>query len=98
MKRAAVSVGLIGAFLFATALSASPQLHERFHSDANQAQHECSVTLIAGGNYDHAAPAPVFVRPNFSTQISDVATLNPIWVASPFLSASIFEHAPPSVS
>jgi hypothetical protein len=95
MKRAAVSVGLIGAFLFAIALSASPQLHERFHSDANQAQHECSVTLIAAGNYDHAAPAPVFVRPNLVAQISAVATLTPSWVASPFLSASVFEHAPP---
>jgi hypothetical protein len=98
MKRAAVSVGLIGAFLFAIALSASPQLHERFHSDANQAQHECSVTLIAAGNYDHAAPAPIFVRPNLVSQISPVAALCPTWVASPFLSASIFEHAPPAVS
>jgi hypothetical protein len=92
----ATYVGAI--FLWTLALSVSPQLHERFHSDANQAQHECSVTLIAAGNYDHVAPAPVFVRPNLATQISSVATLRPLWVASPFLSASIFEHAPPAYS
>jgi hypothetical protein len=89
----------IGAiFLWTLALSVSPRLHESFHSDANQAQHECGVTLIAAGNYDHAAPAPVFVRPDLATQLSPVATLCPTWVASPFLSASVFEHAPPAHS
>ena len=95
MKRNAISLGLICAFVFAIALSAAPGLHERFHRDAKQSQHECVVTLIAAGNYDHAAATPVFVQPAPTIQFSFVSTLNPIWVASPFLGAHIFEHAPP---
>jgi hypothetical protein len=98
MKRSAIHLGLIGAFVFAIALSVSPQLHERFHPDAKQAQHECAVTLIAAGNYHHAAPAPVFVASSAAIEFSSVATLNPIWVPSPFLRARIFEHAPPAGS
>ncbi len=99
MKRFAIHAGLICAFLFAIALSVSPQWHERFHPDARQSQqHECGVTLIAAGNYHHAAPAPMSILPAAPTRFSHVATLNPVWVASPFLSASIFEHAPPSES
>jgi len=96
MKRGLVCFGLIGAFLFATALSASPQLHERIHPDANHTQHECAVTLIAAGNYDHAFAAPVFAAPPISVQFSELPTLASTWVASLFLSASIFEHAPPA--
>jgi hypothetical protein len=95
MKRSAIHLGLIGAFIFAIVLSVSPNLHERFHPDAKQAHHECAVTFIAAGNYDHAAPPPLFVRAFLPSQISDVATLSPVWVPSPFSSARIFEHAPP---
>jgi hypothetical protein len=97
MKRAAIHLGLIGGFLFAIALSAAPQLHERIHPDAKQAQHECAITIIAAGNYHHTTPVIVVAAaPAF--EISDSATLKPIWVASPFLSASIFEHAPPALA
>jgi hypothetical protein len=98
MKRHVVHIGLIGAFIFGLALAVSPQLHERIHPDANQPQHECGVTLIAAGNYHHAPPPVVVVRPDLSTQISWISTLTPIWVASPFLDASIFEHAPPALA
>jgi hypothetical protein len=98
MKRGLVCFGLIGAFLFATALSASPQLHERVHADANQSQHECAVTLIASGSYDHTVAAPAFDPSIAASQFTQLPTLNSTWVASLFLSASIFEHAPPAIA
>ena len=84
--------------LFALALSASPQLHERVHPDANEAHHECAVTLIAAGNYDHAIAAPVLEPPIEVVQFSELSTLNSTWVASLFLGSSIFEHAPPAIA
>ncbi|HXX41316.1 MAG TPA: hypothetical protein VEI58_03525 [Chthoniobacterales bacterium] len=98
MRRGLVSFGLIGAFLFGIALSALPQLHECVHPDANQVQHECAVTLIAAGNYDHTIAAPL-VRPAIEVvQFSKLPTLDSAWVASLFLNGSIFEHAPPAHS
>jgi len=70
-------------------------LHERFHPDAKQAGHECVVTLIASGKYDHVAPPIVFVAPPAPSQFSDVASLNPVWVPTPFSRSRVFEHAPP---
>jgi hypothetical protein len=95
MKRIAVHFGLIGAFLFANALSVSPQLHERVHPDANQSNHECAITLIAAGNYHHATADPLIGIPAPAIKFYDLATLDSTWVPSPFLGASIFEHAPP---
>ena len=84
------------AFLWTIVLSASPGLHERVHLDANQSQHECAATLIASGNCHHSAAAPVVTAPVPAVQFSKIPALNPIWVVSPFLGASIFEHAPPA--
>ena len=43
-------------------LAASPTLHERLHSDAREAGHQCAITLFAHGQVEHAAvgvePAP----------------------------------------
>jgi|ERR1051326_3642081 hypothetical protein len=94
MRRRAVCLSLIGAFLFGIALSDLPQLHERLHPDANQPQHQCAVSLIASGNYEHVAAAPVIESPIASAKFS-VPALTSIRVAPLFLSARIFEHAPP---
>ncbi len=80
------------AFLWTLALSASPQLHERMHPDANSAEHTCAVTFIASGSYDHPAHAPLITAP---VQFSKIPALSPQWVQSPFLGAHVFEHAPP---
>src|ERR1700716_1207578 len=95
MRRALVAASLSAAFLWTLALSASPQLHERFHPDANRAEHTCAVTFVASGNYDHADSAPLLSAPVPSSHFSTIPVLDPQWVRSPFLSASIFEHAPP---
>ena len=96
MKRIAIHFGLIGAFLFANALSVSPQLHARVHPDANQSNHECAITLVAAGNYHHATNGPLVVVAPPAIQFSNLAALDSTWVLSPFLGASIFEHAPPA--
>jgi hypothetical protein len=96
MRRALTGGALIIAFSCALVLSVSPQLHERIHRDAQKSHHECAVTLIAAGNYHHAVAAPFVSAPVLAVQFSHIATLNPIWVQSPFLGACVFEHAPPA--
>jgi len=93
---AIIAVVVSAAFLWALALSASPQLHARIHADANRAEHTCAVTFIASGNYNYSAHAPLISAPTPAVQFSTIRALTPHWVPSPFLKASIFEHAPPA--
>jgi hypothetical protein len=87
-----VSVG----FFWALALSASPQLHQRVHADANRVEHNCAATMIASGSYNHAAHVPLVSAPVPAIQFSKMPALTPCWVQSLFLGACIFEHAPPT--
>src|SRR5437762_4575130 len=96
--RAVVAALLSAGFLWAFALSASPQLHQRVHSDANRVEHTCAVIMIASGSYDHAAHPPLVSAPIQAHQFSKIPALIPCWVQSPFLGARIFEHAPPAHS
>jgi hypothetical protein len=86
-----VSIG----FLWALALSATPQLHQRVHADANRVEHSCAATMIASGSYDHATHPPLISADALFLQFSKIPVLTPCWVQSPFLGACIFEHAPP---
>jgi hypothetical protein len=94
--RAFIAICVSAAFLCALALSASPQLHHYVHKDANRIEHNCAATMIASGNYDHAAHPPLVSAPLPSIHFSKIPALTPHWVESPFLGASIFEHAPPA--
>jgi hypothetical protein len=96
--RATIAAFVFAAFFWALALSASPQLHQRVHKDANRAEHSCAVTAIASGNYDHVAHPPLIGAPVPSIHFSTIPALTPCWVQSPFLGACIFEHAPPARS
>jgi len=96
--RAFVAICVGAAFVWALALSASPQLHQRVHKDANRAEHNCAATMIASGSYDHAAHAPLVSAPVPVIHFSKISALTPQWVESPFLGARIFEHAPPAHS
>ncbi len=93
--RAFVALFISAGFLYALALSASPQLHQRVHPDANHIEHNCAATMIASGSYDHAAHAALVSAPVQALQFSKISALTPCWVQSPFLGACIFEHAPP---
>jgi hypothetical protein len=94
--RAFVAVCVFAALLWAFALSASPQLHQRLHKDAGRVEHNCAVTMIASGSYDHAAHPPLISAADLAPQFSKIPALTPCWVQSPFLGACIFEHAPPT--
>jgi len=95
-RRAFVGTFISAAFFWTLLLSASPQLHARIHADANRGDHTCAVTLIATGNYDHAAHPPLITAPQFIPRFSEIAALSATWVPSLFLNAHIFEHAPPA--
>src|ERR1700730_17155979 len=56
IARSVIAAFLSAAFLWTLTLSVSPQLHERFHPDANRAEHVCAVTFVASGSYDHGVP------------------------------------------
>jgi hypothetical protein len=94
--RSLVAGFVSAAFLWALALTASPELHQRVHKDANRVEHTCAVTLIASGSYNHAAHAALVSAPIPAHQFSKIPALTPCWVQSPFLGACIFEHAPPA--
>src|SRR5437763_2381829 len=94
--RAIIAAFVSMGFLWALALSASPQLHQRVHKDANRVEHNCAVTMITSGRYDHAPQVPLVSAPAPALQFSKIPTLSPCWVQSPFLGACILEHAPPA--
>jgi hypothetical protein len=95
--RATVVAGFISGFLFAVVLAAAPQLHERIHQPIGTS-HECAVTLIASGKYQQS-DAPILVSaPRPAVQWGKIPSIHSVWVAAPFLGASIFEHAPPALS
>jgi len=96
--RAFVAAFVSAAFLCALVLSASSQLHQRVHRDANRVEHTCAVTMITSGSYDHAAHGPLVSAPVSALPFFDIPALTSCWVQSPFLGARIFEHAPPSHS
>ena len=83
------------AFAFALMLSAAPQLHERFHHHADTPNHECAVTLVATGSFDHAATPPLLAEPQTIELAAVILNLRSAFVRSSFLSGSVFEHAPP---
>jgi hypothetical protein len=93
--RAFVAAFVSAGFLWALALSASPQLHQRVHPDANRAEHNCVATMIASGSCDHATHPPLVSADALVPQFSKIPALTSCWVQSPFLGACIFEHAPP---
>src|SRR5204862_5121224 len=94
--RAFVAIFISTGFLYALALSASPQLHQRVHPDAGRADHNCAATMIASGSYNHAPHPPLVRAPVSAVQFSKIPALTPQWVESPFLGACILEHAPPA--
>jgi hypothetical protein len=94
--RAFVATCVFAAFVWALALSVSPQLHQRVHADGNRSDHTCAVTLIATGSYDHAAQPPLTSAPDLLIQFGTVSALSSSWVQPLFLKAHIFANAPPA--
>ena len=60
---ALIAALLVAFVLLLDAMVACPGLHEMVHSDADQAGHECAVTLFIHGQVDSAAVLVVAVLP-----------------------------------
>jgi len=96
--RLLVTGGLLASLFLALLLAVAPQSHESAHQDAATDHHECAVTLIVTGKYQ-LSDAPVLVSlPQPSVQWGTIPSFHSVWVATPFLGARIFEHAPPALS
>jgi hypothetical protein len=93
--RVLIASVLFAAFSWTLLVTASPQLHGYIHDDANRTDHVCAITLIASGSYKHATHPPLLILPAPTLHFSKTPVLTPRSVESPFLGASIFEHAPP---
>jgi hypothetical protein len=93
--RALISAVAGLAFTWTLVLSVAPGLHERIHSDANRIEHTCAVTFVASGTCDHVTQPPLIAGPSVAAQFAELPTRIPHWIESPFLLASVFEHAPP---
>jgi hypothetical protein len=91
-----IAISICAGLLSVLALSAMPQWHELIHSDAKAPRHECAVTLASSGNYQQPAPLITVAVPIL--QFCFVPVLRPVWVASPFISARLLEHAPPTLA
>ena len=96
-SRAFVAVLTFAAFLWTLTLSASPQLHERIHSDANRVGHSCAVTFVSSGSCDHS-PITILIKAPVALDEFNIPELTPLWIQPLFLLASVFEHAPPANS
>ena len=89
-----VALAVALAVFAASALAVAPQLHQRIHGAT---QHECAVTLIASGKYNHAPAAVSAAVPNHG--LSEAIFLpRRLQIAAPVLAFSLLEHAPPVIS
>ena len=86
---------LIANLLVAVALTASPKLHELLHHDADHGEHQCVVTVMLSGGSDDS-PSQVFdVGALFASAPDFLPEIHSRDVAPLFLTAHVFEHAPP---
>jgi predicted metal-binding membrane protein len=95
--RAIVAAGCIGALVLALVLSVVPQLHEELHAVSGAANHECAVTLLTSGNYQHTPTVTMSVAPS-RRPATFVHAFASFQLVSAHLSFSPLEHAPPAIS
>jgi hypothetical protein len=82
VKTGRISFGILSVFLvlLLNLLASSPSLHEKFHADADHAEHQCAVTLFAHGQVDSACvDIPVSAPLNFVTAVAfaDLSIFSP---------------------
>jgi hypothetical protein len=82
------------AVLIASVLAIAPHLHQRIHGTG---QHECAVTLIAAGKYDHAPTNASSVLPGHGLREA-IFLPRHLRITTAALEFSLLEHAPPPIS
>jgi predicted metal-binding membrane protein len=95
--RAIVAAGCISAIFLALVLSVLPQLHEQIHNASATTTHECAVTLLTSGNYQHTPIAAISLAPPAppTTFAHALASSQLVRTRPEF---SLLEHAPPAIS
>jgi hypothetical protein len=89
---------LMAHLLIVVALAASPQLHQLLHHGADHRDHECAVTMMISGGTDGSCGSQVFnANAILPIAFGSLPEMHSRDVAPLFLSAHIFEHAPPLV-
>src|SRR5438552_13937302 len=89
---------LISSLLIVVALAASPRLHQLFHHDADGNEHECAVTvMVSGGSDDSLVPQAFEAGAILPVALDFLPETHSRDVVPLFLSAHVFEHAPPLV-
>jgi len=96
-KASSVStLAILAAFLFANLLSVTPRLHEKIHGSS--VNHECAVTIVASGKYELSDAPPLLQTPQPLVEFPRAVSLPALSIPTLFLSAAVFEHAPPAIS
>ena len=95
--RAITAAGCIAAVLLALVLSAIPRLHEQIHTATGTPNHECAVTLLTSGNYQHTFTAAVSLAPP-APPTTFAHILASFQLVRAHLEFSLLEHAPPVIS
>ncbi|MEN3370173.1 MAG: hypothetical protein V7609_2316 [Verrucomicrobiota bacterium] len=94
---AIMAAGFVSLFLFTLVLSAVPQLHERIHPSSGATNHECAVTLLTSGNYQHTVSDTIALAPPTPPK-AFVHISARLQLVSARLEFSLLEHAPPALS
>jgi len=97
MQRLVAATLTIGIFWVLT-LSASPQIHEWVHPDADHEDHECAVTLFSGGGCLPTSAPPTLVQaPAYTFRF--IAPAEQAKILPPmFAGQQVSERGPPSAS
>lgn len=95
--RAVITAGSLAAFLFALVLSSAPQLHEQLDGATGVGNHECAVTLLASGSYQHTPIVTISLAPPLTPK-TFIQVPTSFELVSAHLEFSVLEHAPPANS
>ena len=94
--RQSIAIAVALCVLVAGWMAASPQAHQDLHHDAEDADHECLITMMASGAIDHLITTAVIVFCAVQV-VQRLSNLHSEWVLPLFLNGSVLEHGPPAV-
>jgi hypothetical protein len=93
LSKSFVAALLMGLVLFMAALASSEALHKLIHHDADEAGHECAVTLFAHGHVDSTTCDIPLVTPTVRVETTPHLEF---FVVSPTIENLPPGRAPPS--
>jgi hypothetical protein len=93
-SKSLVAALLVGMVLFVAVLASSESLHKLIHSDADEASHQCAVTLFAHGHVESVVCDVPVVLPATFVETTPIAVFS---IFSPALEDLPHGRAPPAV-